>query len=158
MTTFVISPKDLGKFEKRYAGVVRLSIKKSLARAAPDTVKLLRAASAHIHDTGAFADGWKAKSSFTELDIVNAAPHAIYVEGGRAPGSRPPPLQPILEWVLRHGMPASAAWPIARAIGVRGIVARPVLEPNIGRLSDLVVERLREGAAEAVETAKRSAT
>jgi hypothetical protein len=49
------------------------------------------------------------------------ARYAGVMEYGRRPGSAPPPTAALIPWVLRHGMPVSAAYPIARAIGRRGL-------------------------------------
>lgn len=50
--------------------------------------------------------------------------YAVNVEGGRKRGSRPPPVAALLPWVRRAGLPPEAAFPIARAIGRRGIKGR----------------------------------
>lgn len=46
-------------------------------------------------------------------------------------GSRPhfPPLDPIRAWCKRHGLPESAAYPIALGISKRGTPAQPFLYP-----------------------------
>lgn len=46
-------------------------------------------------------------------------------------GSRPhfPPLDPIREWCRRHGLPESAAYPIALKIARNGMKAKPWLFP-----------------------------
>lgn len=62
--------------------------------------------------------------------------YALPVHNGRRPGARQPPTEPILEWARRKGIitdadtPAAArgkAFVIARAIGRRGIRAKPFL-------------------------------
>ena len=66
-----------------------------------------------------------------------AAGYAVYVHEGTGPAvGRPafmPPVDVIREWALRHGLPEEAAFPIARAIGQRGLaplkyLERPLLE------------------------------
>ena len=52
--------------------------------------------------------------------VESTAKHTPYVIHGRQPGTFPP-VNAILGWVGRHGMPASAAFPVARAIAERGI-------------------------------------
>lgn len=47
--------------------------------------------------------------------------HARVNEEGRRPGARQPPTSAILPWLARHGIPAEAAFVVARAIGRRGI-------------------------------------
>lgn len=53
--------------------------------------------------------------------------HAAAIEFGSAPHF--PPLEPIREWCRRHGLPESAAYPIALAISKRGTPAKPYLFP-----------------------------
>lgn len=61
--------------------------------------------------------------------------HAWYVERGRQPGARMPPLSSIEDWVMtKLQIPPgrerrSAAWMIGRAIARRGIPPRPFVEP-----------------------------
>ncbi len=54
--------------------------------------------------------------------------YARVVEEGRRPGSQPP-TAPIAAWATRHGIPTTAAYVIARAIGRRGTRPRPYLKP-----------------------------
>lgn len=62
--------------------------------------------------------------------------YALPVHNGRRPGARQPPTEPILEWARRKGIISDADTPsqarskaflIARAIGRRGIRAKPYL-------------------------------
>jgi hypothetical protein len=46
--------------------------------------------------------------------------HARVNESGRRPGARRPPTAAILPWMARHGIPAEAAFVVARSIGRRG--------------------------------------
>jgi len=53
--------------------------------------------------------------------VESKAKHSINVVKGRGAGKRFPPIDVIRRWVVRHGMPPSAAYPVARAIAMRGI-------------------------------------
>lgn len=44
---------------------------------------------------------------------------------GRTPGAKQPPIDPIRAWIVAHGMPASAAFPLARKIGQSGLSGQP---------------------------------
>lgn len=58
--------------------------------------------------------------------IVGHAPTVTYMgtlEEGRRAGARMPPVEAIRPWVVRHGMPAEAAFLVARAIGQHGLKA-----------------------------------
>jgi hypothetical protein len=57
--------------------------------------------------------------------------YAASVEFGSAPHM--PPLEPIKEWCRRHGLPESAAYPIALGIAKHGTPARPYLFPAFER-------------------------
>lgn len=64
--------------------------------------------------------------------ITNAAHYMAVIELGRRAGSRMPPVDVIRQWAQRRlGLPYKeakrAAWPIARAIGRRGLQARLVM-------------------------------
>lgn len=130
----VIKPGQLGKFEGRLAKNLRTARLKALHDVGRSTTRMLAFASKGIKDLGTYGAGWRYKAAFDRLYLSNAAAHAIYVERGRRPGSSMPPLAPIRAWALRHGMQASAAWPIAKKIAERGIAPRPVLlNPTIMR-------------------------
>ena len=47
--------------------------------------------------------------------------YAAPVERGRKAGARPPPARALAPWVRRAGLPPGTEYPIARAIGRRGI-------------------------------------
>ena len=51
--------------------------------------------------------------------VTTSSGYGAAVDQGRKAG-RPPPVRAIAPWVRRAGMPASAAYPVARAIGLRG--------------------------------------
>lgn len=53
------------------------------------------------------------------------------VELGRRPGGKQPPIAALLPWVRRAGLPASAAYPIARAIAIRGTRGRFMFRDGI---------------------------
>ncbi len=74
-------------------------------------------------DTGKLKRGVRFTFRGNRGIIESTAKHTPYVIRGRQPGTFPP-VSAILGWVGRHGMPASAAFPVARAIAERGI------EPN----------------------------
>ncbi len=65
--------------------------------------------------------------------VESTAKHTPFVIRGRQPGSFPP-IDAILGWVGRHGMPASAAYPVARAIAERGIEPNPFLLKAFNRM------------------------
>lgn len=81
--------------------------------------------------------------------------HVLPVEFGRAPGSKPPPSSALRDWLRRHGLDESLAYPVARAIGRRGIQALPHLHPAIERARSRHVANLTNGIKKAGEEAAK---
>lgn len=69
------------------------------------------------------------------------------IHEGRRPGAKPPPPKALAGWASRHGIPASALFPLARAIGKKGIKGRPFLKQGL--------ERARGGIDAALRTAAK---
>jgi Bacteriophage HK97-gp10, putative tail-component len=61
-------------------------------------------------------------------------PYAAPVEEGRRAGAPMPPAGVLLGWMRRHGIPAAAEFPLRRAIGRRGIPAKPYLKPALAQV------------------------
>ena len=78
-----------------------------------------------------------------------AQAYALYVHEGIGPAvGRPafmPPVKALIPWVLRHGMPEEAAFPIARAIGRRGLAPTKYLERPLLAAVRGMGERLATG-------------
>ncbi len=107
--------------------------------------------------------------SVTRLKLMafSIGPHVNYarfVEEGRAPGGRMPPLESIQDWVKTKGLLGNSpepralrgtAWAIARHIQIHGTkpqpFARPVAkDPKMhARVQELVDEGVRNGLREA---------
>ena len=92
------------------------------------------------YDTGALLDGIAATGvdiagqGVVSIEVQATAPHSATVELGRRPGSRPPPRRALHAWLRRRGIPLDAAYPIAQAIGRRGLPPRPFMRPAFERL------------------------
>lgn len=95
-------------------------------------------------DTGKYLRSWKvARATINGIRgvlITNSAEYMAIIERGRGLNKRPPPVAVIARWAQRRlGMPYTiaqrAAWPIARAIGRRGLYARRVMTGNPARNS-----------------------
>ena len=71
-------------------------------------------------DTGKIKRGLRFTFRGNRGIVESTAKHTPFVIHGRQPGTFPP-VNAILGWVGRHGMPDSAAFPVARAIAERGI-------------------------------------
>jgi hypothetical protein len=86
--------------------------------------------------------------------VYTTLAYADVADKGRRPGSAPPPKQALYGWLDRHGIPRSAAWVIARAIGRRGVKGR-----FFWRAAERAVRQalpsMAQQAARAVESAWR---
>lgn len=76
-------------------------------------------------DTGGGARSWRAGTTAQGWDrlgsVRNKDTHMAVLNVGRRPGARMPPPHVLVPWLNRHGIPASAAFVVARAIGRRGV-------------------------------------
>jgi len=103
------------------------------------------------------------RSLFTDVEegervvvgtVGATAPHALVVHNGRRPGRRMPPTSVIEDWLRRkHRLSQqeakARAFPVARAIGKRGVRGTPfIATPMLDRLPSL-----SPGLARAAETA-----
>ena len=74
--------------------------------------------------------------------------YGTVVEFGRRPGQKMPPVSVIASWIQqKRGLSVAesmrAAWPIARAIGRRGIPGRFMFRNAAARGTSMVVEIFR---------------
>lgn len=83
-------------------------------------------------NTAHYKRSWKAEQLPDGARVYNSAPYASVIEEGRRANSAFPPLKEIERWAQRRlGLSAkeakAAAYPIARAIAKRGLLARKVM-------------------------------
>ena len=111
-------------------------------------------------DTGKYLRSWKVtKTTLNGIRgvlITNSASYMAVIERGRGAGKRPPPVDVIARWAMRRlGLPYKearrAAWPIAKAIGRRGLYARRVMTGNNAKNS--YRENMREIMGGAIDAA-----
>jgi hypothetical protein len=143
VTRYSIKPNLLGRAEKRLARQFRATrVERQLRAAGAEIKKYLQARSSGVYYKGDYSKGWYALVYRSTMVVGNKAKHWIFVEKGRGANKRMPPVSIIREWVIAKGMEASAAFPIARAIGKRGITARPLfLLPTTQRALDAIVDK-----------------
>lgn len=84
--------------------------------------------------------------------VAELTPSALFVEYGRRPGKQPP-LNNIKDWCKSRGIPQSAAFPIARNIGRKGIKPTPFLKP-LKDLSELLYKISKLGVQTVKEEIK----
>ncbi len=146
MIRTTITAQQLGRREKRLGPELQKAQLRALHAVGKQAVALLHFQSAAIKDLGTYQTSWRYQAAFNRLYVDNISKHARNVEKGRRPGARMPPIAPIRAWAQRRGLPARAAWGIAKNIARRGIKARPVLlRPDIQRGLHSVWERAMFG-------------
>jgi len=100
-------------------------------------------------NTGYYKRAWKAEGTTYGARLYNAAKYAGVIEKGRRPGTFPPTTA-IRDWAQRRlGLTREeaqrAAFPIARAIAKRGLMARNVMADQIPTIEkDFTVEVEKE--------------
>jgi Bacteriophage HK97-gp10, putative tail-component len=94
-------------------------------------------------DTGELYNSIRMEQSAGGLAVVigSTAKHAPFIEFGTAPHW--PPIDKIRAWCIRKGIPEGAAFPIARAISIRGTPERPWLYPAFRVGMRRYIDRLR---------------
>lgn len=111
-------------------------------------------------DTGSYRRGWRARNVRDGAVVENVSKQADIIERGRRPGRRPPPSSIIIPWAKRRlGLSAKeakrAAYPIAMAIGRRGLRARRVLELATPEIVRVVIEEVKREVALALSGGHR---
>lgn len=108
-------------------------------------------------DTGALraSIAWRAHGDYA-AEVYTDKLYAAAVEYGRSAGSTMPPTDALDGWLRRHGIDPEASFAVRRAIGERGIPARPFLMPAFegqkGPFQQRMKQALKAATAE-VDTA-----
>lgn len=104
----VVDPHNIRKVQRQFSRLVELEIRAAMVRLAQfghaQCVKYTTAARPRPYATGAFAQGWVWARTADGAILWNSAKHGVFVELGRRPGGRPPPLQAILDWLEVKGL------------------------------------------------------
>jgi len=124
----MLTPKKLGKFEQKLGRQLQADRMRIMHKVGKQGVVMLSTLSAHIKDLGTYQRSWRYHAGFRHLRFFNTSRHAPYVEHGRRPGRRPPPVSALRGWCRRKLGNADLAWAVAKKIGKKGIKARPVLK------------------------------
>lgn len=143
-----VRPNRWGMFEKRAAKAFERAIALAVREARRTSLRKIREISAKQIGsyTGGFQRGWTTRRSGKRGFILyNRAKHARFVEAGRRPGGRMPPVDAIRQWARSKGK-AKLAFAIARSIAKKGIKARPVLSSRsvqrmLWRLFDRILQK-----------------
>lgn len=152
---FKTKPSDLGKFPKRLAQRLRMDRAAALRVAGKKILTFMRMQASPVLYKGAYRKGFYATVVFDRLDVGNRAPNAVFVEMGRRAGAARPPIAPIREWAVFHGMAPGVAFPIARNISIRGIAARKVF--TLPRNREWMRKVVKDALVESHEKSMRAA-
>lgn len=133
-----IPAERFGAFQKRFGKeVVRHAFTRAMPAASKAVQRMLEEETIKrgIFFKKRFARGWRVRKGLQpgfSATVYNKQHYAIVIEKGRRPGRRPPPRGALIQWVqIKLGVSAKdaprVAFLVARAIGIRGIAARPIL-------------------------------
>jgi len=83
---------------------------------------------------------------------VIAEEYLKYIESGRKPNSKAPPIAPIKEWARHKGLDEGLAFPIAKSIGIKGIKPLNVIQAAFDKVQKQIeFRRLEEGASDWID-------
>lgn len=83
---------------------------------------------------------------------VIAEEYLKYVESGRKPNSKAPPVEPIKEWAKHKGLDEGLAFPIAKSIGKKGIKPLNVIQAAFDNVvKQIEYRKLEQGVTDWVD-------
>ena len=108
-------------------------------------------------NTGAYRRSWKVRNVPGGARIYNAQRYADVIDKGRRRGRAQPPTSAIERWAqlklrLSREEAHAAAYPIARAIGRRGLKGRRVMSRANPKARAIVVREMRAEVARAMRS------
>ena len=109
--------------------------------------------------TGQLVAGIQLTETFDEQDnefvtTIKIPGYGKYINEGRRPGAKMPPIQPILEWIRERRIKTSQytqpqlAWAIAKSIQKKGIRPTPFIENSIEFALTNFQDEIRAGVVE----------
>lgn len=132
--------KALEVFGNEYVEAMGDILRKADKIASGDLIKSLK--------TRVFKTGFG--TSYT-LKVLSSF-YMKYVESGRKPNSKPPPVGAIKKWARQKGLDEGLAFPIAKSIGEKGIKPLDVTKQAFKDVQKSIEYRkLEEGAADWVD-------
>lgn len=153
-----VAPRDLGRLQRKLGRGAAAAMRAGLERAGRFGVASLRArtvAKGKVATVGGgIWAGWAFRITKDSVVFFNASKHFPFVEFGRKAG-RMPPSTAIEQWALKRLGVAGLGFPIARAIGQRGIKPTPILNDPAtkAKLRELVSREQGVALAQALREA-----
>jgi len=104
-------------------------------------------------NTGAFIHTWKAARTNDGARTYNASPYAAVIEHGRRKGSKAPPRDAIVAWLMRRlgktkQEAESLQFVVRRAIAKRGLKPRRIAESSKGRFASMAFDEIERHVRE----------
>jgi len=106
-----------------------------------------KSASGELIQSLAFRITYEGSDINVEFSMVD---YGQFVDKGRKPGKQPP-ISAILPWLQIRGIPETAAFPIARKIGLTGIKPTPFFESTITNGQEEFATKIAEAFAKDYE-------
>lgn len=151
MATIHMDMKQFAASRRRLAERFMPAVERGLAVGGERCVSILQRVTddKRIVNLGGYKRGWASLPIRHGVRVFNHAPYAAVIEEGRRRGARMPPLDPIARWFQRKRSVSEteargAAYPIARAIGERGLPAHHVLRGALPALIRAVMVEIGE--------------
>ena len=103
-------------------------------------------------NTGKLRDSFKPEVKETAFGtsytlLMWAEEYFIFVDDGRKPNSKPPPIAPIKKWCSQKGIDEDLAYAIAKSIGRKGIPATNISERMMKKIFSNIAWRKFEDNA-----------
>lgn len=140
-----VAIKNLGYYIRQAGSKARAAVKRGLHVGGLHAVAVMqkRTVDLGVFNLGEYKRGWKFSVQDGHLFVFNNTPQAPIIEEGRRKGARMPPRGAIEKWARRKlqlspKKAKAAAFPIARAIAMKGIKGKHVLRDAIPMLTKLV--------------------
>jgi hypothetical protein len=174
MGTTYISTKELVQYYTRLKKRYNIALKKGLNDGAIKSIAILRKATINAipanpdypgrpgtigahRPSGTFLKNWYREwIGPMAVKIKNPTSYAPTIEYGRAAGTSPPANQAIERWLIaRLGFSSDeakhASFPIARAIGRRGLLPRHILRNSVPAIEGMIMKAINEEIAKELE-------
>lgn len=128
--TLRLQARQIGKYERRLGALMYRVYAQTTSKVGRSLVKDLRRRTEQNRSVwrGRVLRGWAwQRVRWDRILVHNRAEHAVWVELGRRPGSRMPPVSKLRPWALAKLGDERLAWPVAKSIAKKGIKPKPTI-------------------------------
>lgn len=160
MARLKISFDKYPEYLRKLGKVGREAMQKGMLEGAQKCIPVLidKAAEEGVFDTGNYRGKFRAYKTPNGVVVANEATYAGVIDLGRRRNKKPPPRDVIARWAMRKlGLSKKeadqAAFPIARAIGKKGIKGKKIMTGLRETLTKIVRAEAQKSVKEAYERA-----